>query len=77
MAAIPRETEHVDAPIRLSPRRERIVALERARRRARAERAHERRQATVRFWALAGALLFGSIFLGLTIREQVQALFGL
>ena len=56
---------------------ERSLVRERAKRRARIERERERRRATFRFVALLLALVFLTVLLGLTIWDQIQALFGL
>jgi cell division septal protein FtsQ len=50
---------------------------ERAKRRARVEHAREKKRARRRFQVLLLALLFLAIVLGLTIWDQIQALFGL
>jgi hypothetical protein len=50
---------------------------ERAKRRARVQRAHARRLAGARFFAMLGVLLAISVFLGLTIWQEIQRLFGL
>jgi hypothetical protein len=49
----------------------------RARRRARIEHQLELRRARVRFLVLLGVLLFLTAFIGLSIWEKIQALFGL
>jgi hypothetical protein len=49
----------------------------RARRRARIEHKRELRRARVRFLVLLGGLLFLVAFIGLSIWEKIQALFGL
>lgn len=49
----------------------------RARRRARIEHQRELKRARVRFLVLVGALLFLIAFIGLSIWEKIQALFGL
>lgn len=56
---------------------ERAVTIHRARRRARIEHERERKRARTRFFALLVGLLFFTAFLGLTIWDQIQALFGL
>lgn len=56
---------------------ERAVVRERARRRARIEHERKRKHARRRFMVLLLALLFLAVVLGLTIWDQVQALFGL
>jgi hypothetical protein len=56
---------------------ERSLAVHRARRRARIEHELEQRRARLRFWTLVAALLLTGLFLSLTIREQIQTLFGL
>jgi hypothetical protein len=49
----------------------------RARRRARIEHQREVKRARIRFLVLLGALLFLVAFIGLSIWEKIQALFGL
>jgi predicted nucleic acid-binding Zn ribbon protein len=56
---------------------ERALVRERAKRQARIERERERRHARRRFAVLILALLFLTVVLGLTIWDQIQALFGL
>jgi hypothetical protein len=56
---------------------ERSLVRERAKRRARIEHERERRHARRRFLVLVLALLFFTAILGLTIWDQIQALFGL
>ncbi len=56
---------------------ERRIARQRAKRHARVERERERRRARKRYWVLLAALLFYALFLGLTVWDQIQALFGL
>ncbi len=56
---------------------ERAVRVQRAKRRARIEHERERRRARRRFAVLMLALLFFTAILGLTIWDQIQALFGL
>ncbi len=55
----------------------RAYRFERAKRRARVERSRERRLANLRFALVLLGLLALTIFLSLTILEQVQRLFGL
>lgn len=56
---------------------ERAVVRERAKRRARLEHEREQRRARARFLVLLLSLLFLAVVLGLTIWDQIQALFGL
>jgi hypothetical protein len=56
---------------------ERALLRERARRRARVGHKLERTRARRRFVVLLVFLLFVTAFLGLTIWDQIQALFGL
>ena len=63
--------------MRQPSRVERTLLRERAKRRARVEHKLERRRARRRFLVLLVFLLFVTIFLGLTIWDQIQALFGL
>lgn len=62
----------------LDPRSfQRELGRARARRRARIEHDRERRRARVRFLVLVGALLFLVAFIGLSVWEKVESLFGL
>ncbi|MBA2536366.1 MAG: hypothetical protein H0V20_02895 [Actinobacteria bacterium] len=63
--------------VRQSSRVERALVRERARRRARVGHKLERTRARRRFLVLLVFLLFVTVFLGLTIWDQIQALFGL
>ncbi len=56
---------------------ERAYRRERAKRRARVERARERRRAAIRFFAFLLGLVALSVFLVVTIWNQIQRLFGL
>jgi hypothetical protein len=56
---------------------ERALVRERARRRAQIEHQRERKHARRRFVVLVVFLLFVTTFIGLTIWDQIQALFGL
>lgn len=56
---------------------ERRLRRERAKRRARVEHRREQRLARLRFLVLIGALVFLTLFLGLSIWEKIRALFGL
>lgn len=56
---------------------QRAYRRERLRRRARDERLRERRLANLRFFLVLGLLFALSVFLTLTIWEEVQRLFGL
>ncbi len=68
------ETEGPDVDPYAIPRR---MARQRAKRYARIEHEHELKRARVRFWWLIAALIFFAVILGLNIRDQIQALFGL
>jgi hypothetical protein len=56
---------------------QRAYRLERARRRARVERSRARKRASLRFFVVFGLLLAVAVWLTLTVREQLQQLFGL
>lgn len=56
---------------------DRAYRLERAKRRARIERTRARRRAAVRFFGVLALLIALSVFLTLTIWQQIQRLFGL
>jgi hypothetical protein len=53
------------------------MVRERARRRARIEHERQKQLARRRFWILLCFLLFVAVIIGLTIWDQIQALFGL
>ena len=55
----------------------RAVARARAKRRARIEHQQELKRARIRFFALVGALVFLALFIGLSIWEKIQSVFGL
>ena len=55
----------------------RAYAAERARRRARIERRRNARRARVRFWLTLLALLALTGYLVVTVRQEIQRLFGL
>jgi hypothetical protein len=63
--------------VRQPSRVERTLLRERARRRARVEHTLDRKRARRRFLGLLVFLLFVTVFLSLTIWDQIQALFGL
>jgi len=63
----------VDDPIAVH----RAFRHHRSKRLARIEQRRELKQARRRFWILIGALLVLSIFLSVTIWEQIQAMFGI
>jgi hypothetical protein len=56
---------------------EHSLVRERARRRARHQHARELQQARRRFWFLLFILVGLAVFLGLTIWDEIQSLFGL
>ena len=56
---------------------ERAYRFERARRRAREERARERQLAGLRFWVVVVAVIAGSIAIAVLIWHQIHRLFGL
>ena len=70
-------TRHPPDAAERSPSFERALRLERAKRRARIEHRLERRRARRRFAFLLFFLIILAILLGLTIWDQIQALFGL
>ena len=49
----------------------------RARRRARNEHSRSTKRARLRFWAVLAALVFGIVFLALTVWHEAQSLFGI
>jgi hypothetical protein len=55
----------------------RAFRVHRRRRLARIEHRLEVRRAKRRFWILAGSLFVLTVFLGVTIWEQIQAMFGI
>lgn len=55
----------------------RAYRLERAKRRAREQRVRERRLAHLRFWLVLVLLTSALLFLGLTVWNEVERLFGL
>jgi hypothetical protein len=68
----------VDEPPILDPRVvERAYRRQRARRRARLERTRERRHARIRFLLVLVILSSMSVYLALTVWQQVEQLFGL
>ena len=69
--------EQEDAPIVDPTAIRRNYRRARARRRAKVERRRETRLAHVRFWVVLGGLVFLIVFLGLTVWDKVQQLFGL
>jgi hypothetical protein len=66
-----------DVPVLDPTAIQRNYRRERARRRARMERQRETRYAHLRFWVVLAALVFLVVFLGLTVWDQVQQVFGL
>jgi hypothetical protein len=75
-APAPRRTRLRAVPYPPTPL-ERGLIRERAKRRARVEHEREKKRARRRFQVLLLGLLFLTIVLGLTIWDQIQALFGL
>ena len=75
-APAPRRTKLRAVPYPPSPL-QRAMIRERAKRRAKIEHEREKKRARRRFQVLLLALLFLTIVLGLTIWDQIQALFGL
>jgi hypothetical protein len=55
----------------------RAYRLERAKRRARQQRVRERQLAHIRFWLVLVLLTSALLFLGLTVWNEVERLFGL
>jgi hypothetical protein len=67
-----------DEPPILDPRViERAYRRQRAKRRARIERSRERRHARLRYWLVLIILVSVSIYLALTVWQQLQEMFGL
>ncbi len=66
-----------DVPIVDPTAIQRNYRRERARRRAKVEHRRQTRHAHVRFWVVLGGLVFLIVFLGLTVWDKVQQLFGL
>jgi hypothetical protein len=56
---------------------ERAYRLHRAKRQARHDRRRDRRRARVRFWFALACVLAGTVFVTLTILNEIQQLFGL
>ena len=56
---------------------DRAYRVHRARRRARIERQRARRNARVRFWLVLVLMVGLSVYLGLTVWQQIEKLFGL
>jgi hypothetical protein len=76
--AQPARTRRADAPPPVDPLAvERAYRLERARRRARDDRARAKRMAGLRFATAVLLLLVLSVLLSLTIWEEIERLFGL
>ena len=75
-AAAPRRAQSDDPPVDAGAV-ERSLARERARRRAKIEHQRELRRARRRFWGLLIGLVVVAVFLGVTIWDQIQRLFGL
>jgi hypothetical protein len=75
-APAPRDQRERTLP-QQTTRLERAVVKERAKRRAKTYHDIERKRAGRRFLALMLTLVFVGIVLGLTIWDQIQALFGL
>jgi hypothetical protein len=77
MGATARRRAHIDEPPIDAAAVERSLARERARRRARIEHRQEQKRARRRFYGLLLGLLVFAVFLGVTIWDQIQNLFGL
>ena len=78
MAEPARRQPAADEPPVLDPRAvERAYRRQRARRRAIVERNRERRAARVRFWLVLVILISLSVYLALTVWQQIEKLFGL
>jgi hypothetical protein len=69
----PENAPPVDDPVAVH----RAFRHHRNKRLARIEHRRELRQARRRFWILIGALFVLSVFLSVTIWEQIQAMFGI
>jgi hypothetical protein len=77
-ASAPRQRRDVHAPPVEDPLAvHRAFRHHRRKRLARIEHRRELKQARRRFWILVGALAVVSVFLGVTIWEQIQAMFGI
>ena len=78
MAEPARRQPAVDEPPVLDPRAvERAYRRQRAKRRALVERKREQRAARLRFWLVLVILISLSVYLALTVWQQIEALFGL
>jgi hypothetical protein len=77
MAQPARRQEHPEAPPVDPYAIQRAYRRERARRRARIDRRREQRLAGLRFVAVLAALFALSVFLTLTVWQEIQRLFGL
>jgi cytochrome c-type biogenesis protein CcmH/NrfG len=73
-----RRTPATDEPPVLDPRAvERAYRRQRVRRRVLVERNRERGRARLRFWLVLVILISLSVYLALTVWQQVEELFGL
>lgn len=78
MAEPARQTPAPDEPPVFDPRViERAYRRQRAKRRARVERNRERSHAHLRFWLVIVILVSLSVYLALTVWQELQTLFGL
>ncbi|MBD0347650.1 MAG: hypothetical protein ICV59_00735 [Thermoleophilia bacterium] len=78
MAEPARRQPAADEPPALDPRAvERAYRRQRAKRRALVERKRERRAARVRFWLVLLILISLSVYLALTVWQEIEQLFGL
>ena len=68
----------VEEPVSTDPRTvARAYRAHRARREAIIARRRSTRRARIRFWVVLAVLAAASVYLALTVRQQVQGLFGL
>ena len=78
MAEPARQTPVPDEPPILDPSVvERAYRRQRLKRRARVERSRERAHARLRFWLVLIILVSLSVYLALTVWQELQTLFGL
>jgi hypothetical protein len=78
MAEPARRAPSVDDAPSLDPAAiERSYARERARRRARTERRSAARRSNARFWIVLVVLTFLTVFLALTVWNEIQQIFGI
>jgi hypothetical protein len=76
VVALP-QRKHVEEELLDPTAVSRAYRRERARRRAREERARERQLAGLRFWVVVIAVIAGSVAIAVVIWHQVHRLFGL